>query len=224
MIRLVLIFALIAGVGIVASGFAARRAYDQEVTIERVALAHAIDAHLQQVRDRLADRELLTQVAVGLIRTPSMPQPNMLEPLRHAIEAFKDDFILAAWIERVDPSNLAQVKALLGASGFPQPEPRGFDDRKLPEGFAPPGPVNVLMDVEPRTDETSGLPGRIVDQAPTLGSAIARAAESESTICTEPIALPRTNGVLGLVLVTMATPARAAAAAWFCDSRIALCR
>ncbi len=202
MIRLVLIFALIAGVGIVASGFAARRAYDQEVTIERVALTHAIDAHLEQVHDRLTDRELLTQVAVGLIRTPSTPQPNMLEPLRHAVEAFKDDFVLASWIERVDPSNLAQVKALLGASGFPEPELRGFDDRKLPEGFAPSGPINVLMDVEPRTTETSHLPGRIVDQSPTLGPAIARAIESEGTICTDPIPLPRTDNVLGLVLVT----------------------
>jgi len=201
-VRLVLIFALIAGVGIVASGFAARRAYDQEVTIERAALSHAIDAHVQQVRDRLADRELLTQVAVGLIRTPSTPQPNMLEPLRHATEAFKDDFVLAAWVERVDPSNLAQVQPLLAASGFPRPELRGFDDRKLPDGFAPTGPVNVLMDVEPRTSETSGLPGRIIDQSPTLGPAIARATESEGTISTGPILLPRTDNVLGVVLVT----------------------
>lgn len=202
MIRLVLIFALIAGVGIIASGFAARRAYDQEVTIERAALTHAVDAHLQQVRDRLTDRELLTQVAVGLIRTPSTPQPNTLEPLRHAIEAFKDDFVLATWVERVDPANLAQVKAALAASGFPQPELRGYDDHPVPGTFAPTGPVNVLMDVEPRTPETSHLPGRIVDQAPTLGSAIARAAESEGTICTDPILLPRTGNVLGLVLVT----------------------
>ncbi len=202
MVRLVLIFALIAGVGIVASAFAARRAYDQEVTIERVALSHAIDAHLAQVRDRLTDRELLTQVAVGLIRTPSTPQPNMLEPLRHAVEAFKDDFVLASWIERVEPSNLTQVKTLLAASGFPEPELRGFDDRALPAGFAPTGPVNILMDVEPRTAETASLPGRIVDQSPTLGPAIARAAESESTICTDPIPLPRTKDVLGLVLVT----------------------
>jgi two-component sensor histidine kinase len=59
-----------------------------------------------------------------------------------------------------------------------------------------------MMDVEPRTPETSHLPGRIVDQAPTLGSAIARAAESEGTICTDPVPLPRTDNVLGLVLVT----------------------
>ena len=202
MVRLVLIFALIAGVGIVASALAARRAYDQEVSIERVALSHAIDAHVEQVRDRLTDRELLTHVAVGLIRTPSTPQPNMLEPLRHAVEAFKDDFVLASWVERVDPSNLAQVKTLLTESGFPEPELRGSDDRKLPAGFAPTGPVNVLMDVEPRTAETSFLPGRIVDQAPTLGPAIARAAESGGTICTDPIPLPRTDNVLGVVLVT----------------------
>jgi two-component sensor histidine kinase len=201
-VRLVLIFALIAGVGIVASAFAARRAYDQEVTIERVALSHAIDAHQEQVRDRLTDRELLTQVAVGLIRTPSTPQPNMLEPLRHAVEAFKDDFVLASWIERVDPSNLAQVRALLAASDFPKPELRGFDDNKLPPEFAPSAPINVLMDVEPRTAETDSLPGRIVDQAPTLGPAIARAVESEGTICTDPTPLPRNNNVLGVVLVT----------------------
>jgi two-component sensor histidine kinase len=201
-IRLVLIFALIAGVGIIASGFAARRAYDQEVTLERASLSHAIDAHLQQVRDRLADRELLTQVAVGLIRTPSTPQPNMLEPLRHAIEAFKDDFVLASWVERVDPVSISQVKVLLAASGFAQSELRDYDDRPLPSGLAPTGPLNVLMDVEPRTPETLRLPGRIVDQAPTLGPAIARATESEGTICTDPIQLPHTGNVLGLVLVT----------------------
>jgi two-component sensor histidine kinase len=200
-IRLVLIFALIAGVGIVASGFAARRAYDQEVTIERAALAHAIDAHLQQVRDRLADRELLTQVAVGLIRTPASIQLNALEPLRHAIEAFKSDFVLAAWIERFDPSNIGQATSLLIASDFPRPELRNFDDQRLPDGYSPSGPVDVLMDVEPRTPDTLQLPGRIVDQAPTLGPAIARAAESGSTICTDPAALLRTDGMLGLVLV-----------------------
>jgi two-component sensor histidine kinase len=201
-VRLVLIFALIAGVGIVASAFAARRAYDQEVTIERVALSHAIDAHQEQVRDRLTDRELLTQVAVGLIRTPSTPQPNMLEPLRHAVEAFKDDFVLASWIEHVDPSNLAQVIALLAASGFPNPALRGPDDHKLPSDFAPSSPINVVMDVEPRTAETLTLPGRIVDQTLTLGPAIARAAESEGTISTDPTPLPRTDNVLGVVLVT----------------------
>src|SRR5262249_60330188 len=174
----------------------ARRAYDQEVAVERATLAHAVDAHWQQVRDRLADRELLTQVAAGLIRTPAATQPNTLEPLRSAIDAFKNDFMLAAWIERVDPSNLDAAKAMLAASGFPHPDLREFDDRSLPDGFAPSRPIGVVMDVEPRTPQTLLLPGRIVDQAPTLGPAVTRAAEGGGTICTDPVVLPRSDGAL----------------------------
>jgi len=185
----------------VASALAARRAYDQEVAIERAALAHAIDGHVQQVRDRLADRELLTQVAVGLIRTATAPQANALEPLRHAIEAFKGDFVLASWIERIEPADLAQVKQLLGQSGFPRPEPRQYDDRELPAGFSPSSAVAVLMDVEPRTPETLQLPGRVVDGAPIIWPSLLRAAETRLTTCSDPLVLPRTGATLGLILV-----------------------
>jgi two-component sensor histidine kinase len=199
-IRLGLIFALIAAVGIVASALAARRAYDQEVTIERVALARAIDSHVQQVRDRLADRELLTQVVVGLIHTAPAPQPDALAPLRHAIEAFKSDFVLASWIERVEPADIAQIKPLLRQSGFPRPELRQFDDRELPDGYSPSGAIAVLMDVEPRTPETLQLPGRIVDAAPIIWPTLVRAAETRTTTCSDPLILPRTDATLGLIL------------------------
>src|ERR1700741_5075274 len=90
-IRLVFIFAFFAAVGIAASSLAARRAYEQEVAIERGALDHAIEEHVRQVGDRLADRELLARVAVGLIRTSATLQPNPLAPLRTAIQAFQND-------------------------------------------------------------------------------------------------------------------------------------
>ena len=100
MVRLGIIISLIALVGVLLSGLAAYRVHDQEIAIEGIALARAIDVHASLVQDRLTERELLARVASRLFRAPSVVKANMLEPLRSAIYAFKTDFVVAAWIAR----------------------------------------------------------------------------------------------------------------------------
>lgn len=207
MIRLVFIFALIAGVGIAVSSLAARRAYEQEVVLERAALGHAIDEHARQIRDRLADRELLARVAVGLIRVPSTLQPNVLAPLRTAINAFQGDFIAASWIAHVDPPDVAEIKPLLSTSGFAAIDFRNSDGSIIPDGYVPSAAINVPMDVEPRVAANLDTIGRVLDPASGLGPALARAVESRGQTCSDPIALPQydktlDDKTLALVLVT----------------------
>ena len=98
MVRLGFIIGLIALIGILLSGLAAYRVHEQELTIERIALARAIDVHASLVQDRLTERELLARVAAGLFRMPSVIKANMLEPLRSSIYAFKTDFVVAGWL------------------------------------------------------------------------------------------------------------------------------
>jgi CHASE1-domain containing sensor protein len=84
-VRLGLIITLLALIGVLISGLAAYRVHDQELTIERIALARAIDVHASLVQDRLTERELLARVAAGLFRSPTAVRANMLEPLRSSI-------------------------------------------------------------------------------------------------------------------------------------------
>ena len=202
MIRLVLIFALIAGGGIAASSLAARRAYEQQVAIERGMLDHAIEEHARQVRDRLADRELLARVAVGLIQTPVPRQSNPMAPLRAAIETFQSDFLVAGWIAHIDPSEFGQLPSLLQGSGFPDARVRQFDGSPWTDGDVPKAPLNVLMDIEPRTPSLLDWPGRVVDRATILATVLQRAAELRAPTCTDPVILPQSDSVLGVLLVS----------------------
>src|SRR3954464_5730246 len=93
-------------IGVLLSGLAAYRVHDQELAIDGVALARAIDVHASLVQDRLIERELLARVASGLFRAPSVIKANMLQPLRASIYAFKTDFVVAAWIARLNPNEL----------------------------------------------------------------------------------------------------------------------
>jgi two-component sensor histidine kinase len=56
------------------------------------------------------------------------------------------------------------------------------------------------MDVEPRTNETLGLPGRILDRAPVLGPALVAAANTRAPAASEPAVLPRSDGDAGILL------------------------
>ena len=82
MVRLGFIIGFIALIGVLLSGLAAYRVHDQELTVDGIALARAIDVHASLVQDRLTERELLARVASGLFRTPSVIKANMLQPLR----------------------------------------------------------------------------------------------------------------------------------------------
>src|ERR1700732_1193306 len=133
-VRLGLITGFIALIGVLFSGLAAYRIHDQELTVDGIALARAIDVHASLVQDRLTERELLARVASGLFRTPSVIKADMLQPLRSSIYAFKTDFVVASWIARLRPGELEAARAELANAGFPNPTIRRFDDAPLDPG------------------------------------------------------------------------------------------
>ncbi len=130
-VRLGFIIGFIALIGVLFSGLAAYRVHDQELTLEGIAMARAIDVHASLVQDRLTERELLARVAAGLFRAPGVIKANMLQPLRASIYAFKTDFVVASWIARLQPNELPAARAELAGAGFSNPAIRGFDDKPL---------------------------------------------------------------------------------------------
>ncbi len=205
MLRLGVIIGVIALIGTALSGLAAYRVHDQELAIDRIALARAIDVHASLVQDRLTERELLARVASGLFRAPSVIKANMLQPLRSSIYAFKTDFVVAAWIARLKPEELAAARNELQQAGFPNSTIRNFDDKPLDIANLN-HPIDVLMDLEPRNAETSSLPGRALDDEPTVGPMLARAMTEGKPIASDPIPLLRVDGPVGLVLAAPVAP------------------
>jgi two-component sensor histidine kinase len=198
-VRLGFIIGFIALVGVLLSGLAAYRVHDQELTVDGIALARAIDVHASLVQDRLTERELLARVASGLFRAPSVIKANMLQPLRSSIYTFKTDFVVANWVARLKPNELEAARAELTSAGFPNPTIRRFDDQPLdPQSLDQ--PIDVVMDVEPRNAETVAFPGRSYDQDPVLGPTLARAMSEEKPAASDPLPLLRPNGPVGLVL------------------------
>jgi two-component sensor histidine kinase len=198
-VRLGFIIGLIALIGVSLSGLAAYRIHDQELTVDGIALARAIDVHASLVQDRLTERELLARVASGLFRTPSVIKANMLEPLRSSIYAFKTDFVVASWIARLKPNELDAARAELASAGFSNPTIRNFDDSPM-DTRSLDKPIDVLMDLEPRDAETSAFPGRSLDQSPILGPMFAQAMTDGKPVASDPIPLLRSDGPVGLVL------------------------
>jgi two-component sensor histidine kinase len=200
-VRLGFIIGFIALIGVLLSGLAAYRVHDQELTVDGIALARAIDVHASLVQDRLTERELLARVASGLFRAPSVVKANMLQPLRSSIYAFKTDFIVAGWIARLKPNELDAARKELAAAGFSNPVIRGFDDQPLNTRSLD-KPIDVLMDVEPRDAETMRSAGRSFDQDPVLGPTLAQAMADEKPVASDPAPLLRPDGQIGLVLAT----------------------
>ncbi|MGY8684204.1 HWE histidine kinase domain-containing protein [Bradyrhizobium sp. UFLA05-153] len=205
MVRLGFIIGFIALLGILLSGLAAYRVHDQELAIDRIALARAIDVHASLVQDRLTERELLARVASGLFRTPAVIKPNMLEPLRSAIYAFKTDFVVASWIARLKPTELSAAQAALSSAGFPNPHIRNYDDTPL-DTTKITQPINVLMDLEPRSEETKVLPGRSFDQDGVRGAMLARAMAERKSVASDPVPLLRPNGPIGIIVAAPVIP------------------
>ncbi len=199
MLRLGFIITLIALVGTALSGIAAYRVFEQEQSIDRIALARAIDIHAGLVQDRLLERELLTRVAVGIFQAPSLVRANLLQPLRASIYAFKTDFVLATWIARVQPGQIKTAEAELANGGFTRPMIRSIDDTQIDPATLR-GPVDVVMDVEPRTPDVANWPGRAIDRLPVIGPMLQRAAASRKPTATEPLALLPPDGPMGIVL------------------------
>ena len=199
MVRLSFIIGFISLIGVLLTGLAAERVHDQELTVERIALARAIDIHASLVQDRLTERELLARVASGLFRAPSVIKANMLKPLRSSIYAFKTDFVVAGWVARLKPSEFDAARGELASDGFSHPTIRRFDDSPLDNGSLD-QPVDVLMDVEPRNAETIAFPGRSFDQHPVLGPMLAQAMADGKPVASDPLPLLRPDGPIGLVL------------------------
>ena len=214
MVRLGFIIGFIALIGVLLSGLAANRVHDQELAIDGIALARAIDVHASLVQDRLTERELLARVASGLFRSPSVVKANMLQPLRSAIYAFKADFVVAVWIARLKPSELEAARAELAMSGFSNPAIRDFDDHPL-DIKAIDKPINVLMDVEPRTPETSLLLGRTFDRHSVIGPMLAKALAEGKPVASDPIPLLRQDGPVGIALAAPVVPDGASEPAGF---------
>ena len=200
MVRLGFIIGFIALIGVLLSGLAAYRVHDQELTLDGIAMARAIDVHASLVQDRLTERELLARVASGLFHAPSVIKANMLQPLRASIYAFKTDFVVAGWIARLEPDELEAARAELAKAGFSDPTIRSFDDSPR-DTQSLDQPIDVLMDVEPRNAQTMAFPGRSLDQQPDPGADV-RAGHGAAESRWRPIrfTLLRPNGPIGLVL------------------------
>ena len=214
MLRLGFIIGLIALIGVLLSGLAGYRVHEQDLTLDGIALARAIDVHASLVQDRLTERELLARVSSGLFRAPSVVKANMLEPLRSSIYAFKTDFVIAAWIARLNPAELDAAQKELAAAGFPNPTIRNFEDKPI-DIRAMTEPIDVLMDLEPRNAATRAFAGRTLDGNPVIGPMLARAMADNKPISSDPFRLQDPNGPIGLALAAPVTPEGAASPAGF---------
>lgn len=214
MVRLGFIIGFIALIGALLSGLAAYRVHDQELIVDGIAMARAIDVHASLVQDRLTERELLARVASGLFRAPSVIKANMLQPLRASIYAFKTDFVVASWIARLQPGELEAARKELAGEKFPNPSIRNFDDKPLDRQSLD-GPVDVLMDVEPRNAATVAIPGRSFSLHPVLGPMFARAMTAGKPVASDPMPLLRSDGPVGVVLAAPVRPDGAAEPAGF---------
>jgi two-component sensor histidine kinase len=198
-VRLGFIIGFIALVGALLSGLAAYRVHDQELTLDGIAMARAIDVHASLVQDRLTERELLARVASGLFHAPSVIKADMLQPLRASIYAFKTDFVVASWIARLKPNELDAARAELAKAGFANATIRNYDDSPR-DTQALTQPIDIVMDVEPRNDQTMAFPGRSPDQSPILGPMFTQAMTAGKPVASDPIVLLRPGGPIGLVL------------------------
>ena len=214
MVRLGFIIGFIALLGALLSGLAAYRVHDQELALDRIALARAIDVHASLVQDRLTERELLARVASGLFRRPSVINPNMLEPLRSAIYAFKTDFVVTGWIARLKPDELTAAQDAIKGAGFPNPKIRSFDDKPINPAEIT-APIDVLLDLEPRSDETRALPGRSYDQDPVRSAMLTRARTEKKSVASDPVPLLHANGPMGVIVAAPVIPEGATEPAGF---------
>ncbi|WP_024517600.1 HWE histidine kinase domain-containing protein [Bradyrhizobium sp. Tv2a-2] len=198
MVRLGFIIGLIALIGVLLSGLAAYRVHQQELTIDNIALARAIDVHASLVQDRLSERELLARVTSGLFRLPSMNKANMLEPLRSSIYAFKTDFLVAGWVARLNPGDLDAARNDLKRAGFPDTI-RNIEGKPL-DTHALQQPVDLLMDVEPRNVQTAAFVGRTLDGNPALSTMLSLAMGEGKPYASDPLPMFHENGPYSVVL------------------------
>lgn len=214
MVRLGISIGLIALIGVLFSGLAAYRVHQQQIAIENIALARAIDVHASLVQDRLTERDLLARVASGLFRTPEVVRANMLQPLRSAIYAFKTDFVIAGWIARLSPDEFDAARAALAKAGFPNPTIHDQNGKPLDQHSLQ-QPLDVLMDVEPRNAETKPLAGLAMDGKPPIGAMLSRVIATDKPSSSDPVPLLKPDGPLGIVIAAPVTQPGATSPAGF---------
>jgi len=197
-LRFGFVIGLIALIGLTVSGIVAYRAYGQDIALATSALDRAVDTHARLVQDRLSERDLLIRLIAGLI-SKSPLRGDVLAPLQSSIYEFNTDFVVASWVARIAPSDLAAAQQRLAASGVPRPDIRDIEDQPLDVASIT-RPVDVLMEVEPRNDQTLRLAGRVLDRQPILGPLFARAALEGKPACSDPMGLLGANGPNGVVL------------------------
>jgi two-component sensor histidine kinase len=198
-VRLGFIIGLIALIGLLFSGLAAYRVHQQELTIDNIALARAVDVHASLVQDRLSERELLARVTSGLFRLPSVNKANMLEPLRSSIYAFKTDFLVAGWVARLNPNELDAARNDLKRAGFPDTTLRNIDGKPL-DTHGLQQPVDLLMDVEPRNAQTAAFVGRTFDDNPVLSTMLSLAMGEGKPYASDPLPMLGAKATYGVVL------------------------
>jgi len=198
-VRLGFIIGLIALIGVLLSGLAAYRVHHQELTIDNIALARAIDVNASLVQDRLSERELLARVAAGLFRLPSMNKANMLEPLRSSIYAFKTDFLVAGWVARLNPSELDAARNDIKRAGFPDTTIRDIEGKPL-DTHSLQQPVDLLMDVEPRNAQTAAFVGRTFDDNRVLSTTLSLAMGEGKPYASDPLPMLGPKAPYGVVL------------------------
>ena len=200
MVRLGFIIGFIALIGVLLSGLAAYRVHDQELTVDGIALARAIDVHASLVQDRLTERELLARVASGLFHAPSVIKANMLQPLRSSIYAFKTDFVVAGWIARLSPNELDAARAELASAGFPNPTIRSL--RRHAAAIPRARPADRRADGRRTAQCARPWLSRAARSTsiPILGPMLAQAMAEGKPVASDPIPLLRPNGPIGLVL------------------------
>jgi two-component sensor histidine kinase len=213
-VRLGFIIGLIALIGVLFSGLAAYRVHQQELTIDNIALARAIDVHASLVQDRLSERELLARVTSGLFRLPSMNKANMLEPLRSSIYAFKTDFLVAGWVARLNPNELEAARNDIKRAGFPDTTIRDFDGKPL-DIQALRHPVDLLMDVEPRNVQTAAFVGRTLDGNPVFSTMLSLAMGEGKPYASDPLPMFGPKAQYGVVLAAPVVLPDAASPAGF---------
>ena len=147
------------------------------------------------MQERLSERELLTRVAVGLIRATQPLHPNALQPLRTSIYAFKTDF-MATMDCKYHARRHRQGRAdRLAGVAYTKPTVRNIDDTSV---SGRPGQVQRADGRRTTHQRDVAFPGRIMDRAPILGPTLSASAGAPAA--SEPTLLPRSDGNVGILL------------------------
>ena len=201
MVRIWFITGVVAFVGTLVSGIVAYRTFEQERALTRIALFRAIDIHASHVQDRFLERELLARVTSNLLQAPQAAQAHVLQPLRTSIYAFRTDFVVAAWIARLDRAEFSAAQEQLKNANAPDFRIRNFDDTPVEINELTANSY-VVMDAEPREQQANAYLGRIINRNQALVDLLNRSLSERKPTASDPVQLLGKGGPWGIVLMT----------------------